>query len=149
MNNSPRLPTTCLLLAVGLIAAVFVNHKLLGDGIWLSEVEIGAVAVALTLGIFGIQGLTSVLLEGVELRPGRYAPRLTNPLSLAIVLLSIILLATSGVLVYALTSDWSPSWVGAIAGAAMIDLSLLLVIYKEAFVGDEVSFDDRVDGVPW
>jgi hypothetical protein len=26
---------------------------------------------------------------------------------------------------------------------------LLLVFYKEAFIGDEATFDDRQDGVPW
>ena len=58
----------------------------------LSELQLGAVAGALTLGVFGIQGLISVLLEGRELRPGMAPPHLTNPLSAAIVIVSILLL---------------------------------------------------------
>src|SRR5690242_3527988 len=58
----------------------------------LSELEIGFIGFALTLLIFAVQGFISVLLEGRELRPGRVRPRLTNPLSVAIVIFSGLLL---------------------------------------------------------
>ena len=51
----------------------------------LSELEIGLATWAFVLGIFGAQGLISILLEGAELRPGRTAPRLTRLLTWAIV----------------------------------------------------------------
>lgn len=115
----------------------------------LSELEIGMVAVAFTLVIFGTQGMISVLLEGRELHLGRVQPRLTNVLSVAIVIFSLALLVCSVFLGIGIVSNWRPVAIGTLAGLGSIDLALLLVFYKEAFVGDEGCFDDREDGVPW
>ncbi len=115
----------------------------------LSELEIGLTALAFTLAIFGIQGLLSVLLEGRRLHLGRVRPRLTNPLSAAIIVFSLALFVLSVFLGTGIVRGWSPRSLGTLAGLGCIDLAALLVFYKEAFVGDEARFDDREDGVPW
>ena len=115
----------------------------------LTELEIGLVAWSLALAIFGVQGLLSVVLEGRELRPGRIQPRLTGPLSVAIAVFALALLAISVLLGVAILGGWPATGVGTMAGAGCLILGLLLVLYKEAFVGDEVALDERDDGIPW
>ena len=115
----------------------------------LSELEIGFVGVALTLLIFAVIGFNSVLLEGYRLEPGRVLPRLTNPLSVAIVILSLLLLGISVALGISITQGWRPAYLGLLAGAGSLDLAILLACYKEGFIGNEGTFDERNDGVPW
>lgn len=148
MTNSPRLPIVALLLAglLAIAAAVTIDP---GRPLPLSELQLGAVAGALTLGVFGIQGLISVLLEGRELRPGMAPPHLTNPLSAAIVIVSILLFGDALLLGYGIVTGWGIAPLGITAGAGCVFLATLLVCYKEAFLGDEARFDDREDGVPW
>ena len=76
-------------------------------------------------------------------------PHLTNPLSWSIVTVSFVLLLDGIALAYGLAADWSPIALGLLAGAGCLILAFLLVGYKEAFIGDEASFDRRDDGVPW
>ena len=151
MDNSPRLPTVSILLAIGLglITGASYLSREVGDVPFLSEVEIGMVAIGFTLAIFGVQGLISVLLEGRQLHPGIVRPRLTDPLSIAIVVSSVVLFGIAIALAYGIVLDWSPIALGPVAGAGCLILAMLLVFYKEAFVGDEACFDDREDGVPW
>lgn len=145
MRNSPRLPSVALIAALVLTALVWWTH----DSGPLNELELGGVAWAIGLTIFGLQGLLSVLIEGQELHPGRVRPRLTGVLSLGIVVFSIALIITATFLAYGLTADWSAERIGAIAGAGCLAVALLLVFYKEGFLGDEACFDEREDGVPW
>lgn len=139
------MPSVALLVSLVLAATVWWTH---GDGP-LTELELGGIAWAIGLAIFGLQGLLSVLVEGEELVPGRVPPRLTNPLGVGIVVLSLALVATAGVLAYGLTSDWGAGAIGAVAGGGCLAVAVVLVFYKEGFVGDEASFDEREDGVPW
>jgi hypothetical protein len=145
MRNSSRLPSVALVVALALAATVWWTR---GDGP-LTELELGGIAWAIGLAIFGLQGLLSVLVEGEELHPGRVPPRLTDPLSVGIVVFSLVLVAAATMLAYGLTADWSPEAIGATAGAGCLAVALILVFYKEGFLGDEASFDEREDGVPW
>lgn len=151
MDNSPRLPIAAILFGIGfavLTAVSYFNRET--EGIFhLNELEIMFVIAAFALVIFGLQGLISVLLEGRRLHPGIVRPRLTDPLSLAIVGFSLLLLALSIALGYGLIQDWDPEIIGIFAGGGCIVLAALLIFYKEAFVGDEACFDERDDGVPW
>lgn len=151
MDNSPRLPTVSILLALGLglIAGASYLSREIGDVPFLSEAEIGIVAIGFTMAIFGFQGLISVLLEGRQLQVGIVRPRLTDPLSWGIVLFSLLLLAVAVALAYGIVLDWGAIVLGLLAGAGCLILSTLLIFYKEAFVGDEARFDQREDGVPW
>jgi hypothetical protein len=148
VTNSPRLPVVTLILAslLAISAAAVIDP---GQPLPLSELQLGAVGGALTLGVFGIQGLISVGLEGRQLRPGMAPPHLTNPLSAAIVIVSILLFADALLLGYGIVIGWGTVALGVAAGAGCLFLATLLVCYKEAFLGDEARFDDREDGVPW
>jgi hypothetical protein len=148
MNNSPVLPIVSLILA-GLLATAVAVTIGPGGAVPLSELQLGAVGGALTLGVFGVQGLLSVGLEGRQLRPGISPPHLTNPLSAAIVLVSLLLFADALLLGYGIVIGWRTVALGVAAGAGCLFLATLLVFYKEAFLGDEARFDDREDGVPW
>ena len=148
MTNSPRLPVVSLILA-SLLAIATAATIDPGRPLPLSELQLGAVGGALTLAIFGIQGLISVLLEGRELRPGMAPPHPTNPLSAAIVIVSILLFGDALLLGYGIVIGWGTAALGVAAGAGCVFLATLLVCYKEAFLGDEARFDDREDGVPW
>ena len=151
MDNSPRLPTVSLVVAVALalLTARLASTGDPGSVFRLSEIQIGLAGIALTLAIFGAQGLISVALEGRQLKPGRSAPRLTDPLTGAILVLVVVLLATAWWLASSLLGGSGVTQVGLAAGVGCIALALLLVVYKEAFVGDEAHFDRRDDGIPW
>ena len=152
MDNSPRLPTVALILALVLALATILSYQAGGDKadvFVLTELEIGMVGVAFALAVFGIQGWISVLLEGRRLHPGIVRPRLTDALSVAILVFSLALFGVAVWLGYGIVSDWGPRVLGLAAGLGCLILALLLVFYKEAFVGDEARFDEREDGVPW
>lgn len=151
MENSRGLPIAGIVVAVLLALLTILSYAEdeAIDVFHLSELEIAYVAVAAGLVTFGVQGLISILVEGRRLRPGRVAPRLTNPLTVAIVIFSIALFADAVVLGIAIYEEWSPIRLGLLAGAGCLVLALILIFYKEAFVGDEATFDDREDGVPW
>jgi hypothetical protein len=147
MRNSPRLPTLSLVLGIllGLHSAYSIGQS---DGP-LTELQLGEIAAAICVAIFGIQGLISVVVEGQELHPGRSPARLTNGLSIGIALLSFLLIVLAGLLAFGIAAEWQVRAVGTMAGLGSIVISLLLVFYKEAYIGDEATFDDRQDGVPW
>ena len=137
-----------LLVAVGLAIAVAVTLDP-ANPIPLSELQLGALGGGLAFAIFGLQGLISVRSEGRELRPGIVPPTLTDPLSAAIVVLSLLLFAVSLLLGYGIVAGWGTPRLGGAAGVGCLLLAALLFLYKEAFLGDEARFDDREDGVPW
>jgi hypothetical protein len=148
MRNDPLLPLTALVVAI-VLAIVVVAWSAGQPAGPLSELAIGGVAIALTLAIFGIQGLLSVLLEGETLTPGRVWPRLTGPLSAGIVIAAILLLADAIALGWSLVNGAATVWIGVYAAIGCGLLAVILVFYKEGFVGDEAGFDDRNDGIPW
>ena len=115
----------------------------------LNELQIGAAAWALTLAIFGVQGIVSIVLEGRQLFVGTIGPRLTNPLSAAVAALSVLLLILAVLTGLAIVSGQPTTVVGTAAGAGCLDLGLLLLLYKEAFVGHEAHLEPRQDGIPW
>lgn len=153
MDNSPKLPYVSIVVAVfaGIIVAISYFQRGGNDDVVfsLNELEIGLVALAVTLLIFSVEGLISVVSEGRMLHPGRVPPRLTNLLSLGIVIASLVLFADAVVLAFGLVQNWDVWVIGWLAGGGCLLLALLLVFYKEAFVGDEARFDQRNDGVPW
>ena len=147
MTNSPRLPLWSLILAVVLAAATVAFAR--GDLEPLSELQLGALAGAITFAVFGVQGLISVGLEGQELRPGVTPPHLTDQLSQAILVVSLLLFVDSVVLGFGIVNGWNTTFVGVAAGLGCLLLAALLIFYKEAFVGNEARFDEREDGIPW
>lgn len=148
MKNSPLLPLGSLLLAVVLVVAAVVSGDP-ADRLPLSELQLGAIGAALTLAVFGIQGLVSITLEGQELHPGQSPPRLTQLLSAGIVVTALLLLVDAVILGYGVVAGGDMTSLGITAGIGCLLLAVLLLFYKEAFLGDEARFDDREDGIPW
>jgi hypothetical protein len=99
--------------------------------------------------MFGAQGIVSIVLEGRQLFVGTIQPRLTNPLSAAIAALSVLLFILAGLTGLVIVSGQPTAVVGTAAGAGCLDLGLLLLLYKEAFVGHEAHLEPRQDGIPW
>lgn len=148
MRNSPRLPLLALYLAVGL-AIVFLAATRNGSRLPLTSLGLGAIAAITALTIYGLQGLLSIVLEGVELKLGWRRPALTEPLTIAIVVFSLALIAIAIALGWGIMSDWERWKLGVLAGSGSLILALLLMFYKEAFLGREAFLEDRNDGVPW
>jgi hypothetical protein len=150
VQNSPGIPLAAFFVAIVLAGATTASVMLgvAGDPA-LNELQIGAAAWALTLAIFGVQGIVSIVLEGRQLLVGTVAPRLTNPLSAAIAACSVLLFILAGVTGLAIVSGQSTPVVGTAASAGCLDLGLLLLFYKEAFIGHEAHLEPRQDGIPW
>lgn len=151
MDNSPRLPVVALVIAAACAALVVAQLAASPpmEVFHLSAAQIGLVAAALTLAIYGVQGLISVALEGRELHIGRVPPRLTNPLTLGILVLVAVVVAGAWWLASGVVWNAPAPALAVAAGLGCLGLAILLVFYKEAFVGDEAGLDRRDDGVPW
>ena len=150
MQNSPGIPLAALVVAIALATITMLSVIAgVGGGIALNELQLGATAWALALGIYGLQGIVSIVIEGRQVLPGTIKPRLNNPLSAAIAALSLVLFVLAGVTGFAIVSGQSTALIGIAAGAGCLDLGLLLLFYKEAFIGHEAHLDLRQDGVPW
>jgi len=150
MQNSPGIPLAALVVAITLAAVTIGSVKVgVGGGPALNELQIGATAWALALGIFGVQGIVSIALEGRQLFIGKIEPRLSNLLSVAVAALSITLFVAAGLTGLAIASGQPVRVVGSLAGVGCLDLALLLLLYKEAFIGHEAHLEPRQDGVPW
>ena len=150
MQNSPGIPLAAFVVAI-VLAGATIGSVMAGVGgdPALNELQIGAAAWAVTLAMFGAQGIVSIVLEGRQVFPGSIKPRLSNPLSAAIAVLSAVLFVLAGVTGFAIVSGQSTALIGTAAGAGCLDLGLLLLLYKEAFVGHEAHLEPRHDGIPW
>jgi hypothetical protein len=150
MQNSPGIPLAALVVAIALATITMLSVIAgVGGGIALNELQLGATAWALALGIYGVQGIVSIVVEGRQVFPGMIKPRLNNPLSAVIAALSVLLFVLAGITGFAIVSGQSTALIGTAAGAGCLDLGLLLLFYKEAFIGHEAHLDLRQDGVPW
>jgi len=150
VQNSPLIPLAAVVVAVGLAILTFVSLMIgVGGGPALNELQIGATAWALALTIYGVQGMVSVVVEGRQVSLGWIQPRLSTPLSAAIAGLSVLLLMLAGLTGLAIVSGQPTAVVGSTAGAGCLVLGLLLLFYKEAFIGHEAHLEPRNDGVPW
>jgi hypothetical protein len=150
MQNSPGVPLATLVVAIALATITILSVIAgVGGGTALNELQIGATAWALALGLFGLQGIVSIIVEGRQVFPGIIMPRLNTLLSAAIAALSVLLFVLAGLTGFAIISGQSTALIGTAAGAGCLDLGLLLLFYKEAFIGHEAHLDLRQDGVPW
>ena len=150
MQNSPGLPPVALVVGV-ILVAITVLSVMAGIGFdpALTELQIGAAAWALALGIYGVQGLISVLAEGRTLVPGTLPAHMDGRITVAVAGLSVVLVAVSALTGLAIVSGQSTAVIGSAAGAGCLLLGLLLLFYKEAFIGHEAHLESRQDGIPW
>jgi len=150
VQNSPGIPLAAFVGALVLAGATIVSVMAgVGGDPALNELQIGAAAWAVTLAMFGAQGIVSIVLEGRQLFVGTIGPRLTTPLSAAIAACSILLLLLAGLTGLVIVSGQPTAVVGSVAAAGCLDLGLVLLLYKEAFVGHEAHLEPRQDGIPW
>ena len=150
MQNSPGLPMVALILGLVLMTITVVSIAAgIGGDPALTELQLGATAWALALGIYGAQGIVSIVVEGRKLVPGYVAPRMNNLTTVSIAALSMTLFVFAGLTGWAIASGESTTIIGSSAGAGCLLLALLLLFCKEAFIGHEAHFEPRGDGVPW
>ena len=150
MQNSPGIPLAALVAAIALATITMLSVIAgVGGGLALNELQLGGTAWALALGTYGLQGIVSIVVEGRQVLPGIIKPRLNNPLSAVIAALSVLLFVLAGLTGFAIVSGQSTALIGTAAGAGCLDLGLVLLFYKEAFIGHEAHLDLRQDGVPW
>jgi len=120
----------------------------------LSVGQVGLVTFALVFAVYGMMGLVSVWLEGVELRPGRSTPEVGVGPMVAGMLVALFLAAASGLFVQDIRQSLQTEQIralneGVIFGAMALLSALLLIVYKEYMVGEEAVAEDEHSEVPW
>jgi len=159
-KNDSILPFFGLLFAValwfmayldGLHLAALAGHPLED----LSGGQIGLITFGAVFFIYGVMGYVSYWLEGDELRPGRHESPGSMGAVIAIAVLTVILIALSGLFVqtivyWANEAPVSYGFAGRLAGYILLDMAAILVIYKKYFVAEVViTEDDHHAEVPW
>ena len=158
-RNDPVLPTFSLILALGLFYAAYLDGRLLArlqghTPMELSVGQIGLMAFGAVLLLYGLMGLVSFWLEGVELRPGRHFPAPSTAPVAAVVILVLLLTALSGffarLIVYSAQTGHNPTWLqGLIFGSISLVVAALFGIYKKFFGRDEAVTEDEKGEFPW
>ena len=120
----------------------------------LSVGQIGLMAFAMVLFVYGFVSLISYWLEGAELKPGKHLPAPGSLPMVAGVILSVLLVAIAGFFVRALAFGTiakyhSASLQGGLFAAMMLLIALLATIYKKYFMGEEVLAEDEKSDFPW
>ena len=158
-RNDPILPTFALILAAGLFYAAYLDGRhiarLLGHvPEELSVGQIGLMAFGAVLLLYGLMGLVSYWLEGIELRPGRHFPAPASAPVAAGVILVLLLTALSGffvrLLVYSAQTGHNPTWLqGLIFGSISLVVAALFGIYRRFFGREEVITEEEKSEFPW
>mgnify|MGYP003444108031 FL=1 len=158
-RNDPILPTFALILAAGLFYAAYLDGRhiarLLGHvPEELSVGQIGLMAFGAGLLLYGLMGLVSYWLEGIELRPGRHFPTPSTAPVAAGVILVLLLTALSGFFVRLLVSSaqtgHTPTWLQGLAfGAISLVVAALFGIYRRFFGREEVITEEEKSEFPW
>jgi hypothetical protein len=120
----------------------------------LSVGQIGLVAFGAVFLLYGLIGLTSYWLEGIELRPGRHFPTPSTAPVAAGVVLVLLLTALSGLfvrlIIYSGQTGHNPTWLqGLVFGSISLVVAALLGIYKKFFGRDEVITEGEKSEFPW
>ncbi|TBH21273.1 cytochrome C [Thermus thermamylovorans] len=158
-RNDPVLPTFALILAAGLFYMAYLNgvHIARLQGHTPEELsvgQIGLMAFGAALLLYGLIGLISYWLEGIELRPGRHFPiPATAPVAAGVVLV-LLLTALSGffvrLLVYSAETGHNPTWLqGLIFGAISLVVGGLFGLYRRFFGREEVVTEGEKSEFPW
>lgn len=157
-RNDPILPTFSLILALGLFYAAYLDGlhiaRLLGHTPEeLSVGQIGLMAFGAVLLLYGLMGLISYWLEGLELRPGRHFPTPSTAPVAAGVILVLLLTALSGffvrLIVYSAQTGHNPTWLQGLVFGGMSLVVAFLGIYRRFFGREEVITEEEKSGFPW
>ncbi len=116
----------------------------------LEDYEIGLIAWIALLAIGGIQGLISAYIEGEELRTAERRPaRESWGAVLLIAVLTLLEFVWITLFVQGLFGGATASTLAIYGALLFFSLVALLLVYRRAFVPDEVLMQERDDGVPW
>lgn len=159
-RNDAVMPAYALVFSLALFLMSFLNGRNIAARLGhtpeeLTIGQIGLMAFAAVLFMYGFIGLLSNWLEGTELKPGRHEPNPSSAPVVAGVVLSLALVIASGffvrTLVFAGQKDgFNVTWLqgGLFAGMLLI-IALLLSIYKKFFMTEEVLAEDEKGEFPW
>ena len=115
----------------------------------LEAYQIALIAWGFLLGLYGVQGVLSVWLEGRELAPGS-TERPQEPLWSLLAALSLAALVIAwGIKFAGELATAPPRQLALDAGVLFVGLASMLVVYRRYFVTDEAVAQDRDDGIPW
>jgi len=161
-RNDTLVPYFALVFSAALFLMAYLNNQMrvvheAGAVPHLTVGNIGLIAFAMVLFIYGVIGLMSNWLEGSELRPGRHQPEPSSLPMVAGVVLSVLLVVLSGFFVRTLvfannpeTGYYNPSTLQAgVFASMMLLLALLIAIYKKFFIEEEILAEDDKGEFPW
>lgn len=116
----------------------------------LAEYQIGLLAWILVLAVYGVIGLVSVWLEGVEPVPEVVEPRAGPGALVALALFSLAALVASVVFIWQVVlGKGTVSTLGASGALWMWSLAVAVAVYRRYFVSQEIIQQDRDEEVPW
>lgn len=158
-RNDPVLPSFALILALALFYLAYMNglHIARLHGHTPEELsvgQIGLMAFGALLLLYGLIGLVSYWLEGVELRPGRHFPTpAAAPVAVGVILV-LLLTALSGffvrLLVYSAETGHNPTWLqGLVFGGISLVVAALFGLYRRFFGREEVVTEEERSEFPW
>ena len=116
----------------------------------LKAYEIGLVAWTFLLALFGLQGLITVFLEGEELEPHEGKER-EGSLGAIALLAGLLALEVALAVLFArgLYTGAQAKTLALYGGGIFLALAAMLIVYRRAFVKDEVIAQEREDDFPW
>lgn len=116
----------------------------------LEAYELGLIAWVAVLGIFAIQGIISVWLEGQELKANELSsPSESIGALLLTALLAVLELVWAVQFVRSLYGGAPPTIVALYAALLSFTLAAILLVYRRAFVSTETIVQARDDHIPW
>jgi hypothetical protein len=161
-RNDTVVPYFALVFSVALFLMAYLNNQMrvvheAGVVPHLTVGNIGLMAFAVVLFVYGFIGLMSNWLEGSELYPGQHNPEPSSLPMVAGVVLSILLVLLSGFFVRALVFANNPeigyynatTLPAGVFAAMMLIMALLIAIYKKYFMPEEVLAEDEKSDFPW
>jgi hypothetical protein len=116
----------------------------------LTEYHIGLLAWVLVLGVYGIIGLASVWLEGVEPLPERVEPRPGTGAVVALTVVAVAALAGSVWFIVQVVAGTSDGRTLGLSGTFwMWTLAMAVALYRRYFMVAETIQQDRDEEIPW
>jgi hypothetical protein len=158
-RNDAVVPAFAVIFSIALFWMTYLDgqHIALLEGHTPAELsvgQIGLMAFAMVLFVYGFVSLISYWLEGAELRPGKHMPAASSLPVVAGVVLAVLLVAIAGFFARALAFGATIGYhnaalQGGLFAAMMLLIALLVTIYKKYFMGEEVVAEDEKSDFPW
>jgi hypothetical protein len=130
------------------LGATAVQRRLIPEH--LTEYHIGLLAWVLVLGVYGIIGLASVWLEGVEPVPERVEPRAGVGAVVALTVFAVAALAGSVWFIAQVVAGTGAALTLGLSGTFwMWSLAMAVALYRRYFMVAEIIQQDRDEEIPW